>query len=222
MSRLLAGLGLLAALMLAGCGPTEKVKEETAEPQDGPKPVARKPYEAKPGETVIAFTFRTQSDPVRGNGTIYIKLFTDDAPETCDHIIKLVRHDFYSGIVVNRVELRKDSELVQFGDGTTKGPGSPEGSGKTVPLEVNKNMHVPGAVGLARTEDPNSGDSQMYITFVARPDLDDGYTVFGTVVQGMDVAEGLARNDSRIVRCELVQDARPKEPSEGAPEPAGG
>ena len=203
---------VLVMALLGGCkqGDTpaseanENGKLKAVEPKAPPAP----PYEPKPGETVIKLTFRTPSDEVYGNGDVYIKLFTEDAPETCAHILDLVKKGYYKKILVHRIELVEDFKLVQFGDANTKDgtiqKGRPEkGSGKTVKRELNKNKHVRGAVGLARSADPDSGDAQMYICLVDIPQLDAEYAVFGTVVQGLDVVEGLTLG-SQITDCAVV------------------
>jgi len=72
--------------------------------------------------------------------------------------------------------------------------GSPDGSpgggpGYTIPAEFNKRMHVEGTVGMARGDDPNSAGSQFYICLDRVPQLDGKYTVFGQVVEGMEVVK---------------------------------
>lgn len=203
-----------AAALLAGCAKKESVeyKPEEDKKVEQAKPKAAPPYKPKPGETVVMLSFKTESDRVLGNGDVYIRLFPQDAPKTCAHIVDLVKKNYYEGILVHRVELGEEFKLTQFGNAATKdgnpNPGQEVGSGSTVPLEV-KRLHTVGAVGMARA-DVNSGDAQMYICFVNIPQLDrgpkEGYTVFGEVAQGLDVAEGLGIG-SKIVKCQVVQEA---------------
>ncbi|GMV36916.1 MAG: hypothetical protein AMXMBFR61_14240 [Fimbriimonadales bacterium] len=205
-------LPILVIALLGGCkqadtpadGASKDGKLKAVEPKAPPVP----PYEPKPGETVIKLTFRTPSDEVYGNGDVYIKLFTEDAPLTCAHILDLVEKGYYKKILVHRIELAEDFKLVQFGDANTKDgtiqKGRPEkGSGTTVKRELNKNKHLRGSVGLARSQDPDSGDAQMYICLVDIPQLDAEYAVFGKVVQGLDVVEGLTLG-SQITDCAVV------------------
>ena len=99
--------------------------------------------------------------PSRGN--IKIKFFPKDAPLTSAHIAELVAKGFYNGLRFHRVE---PGQLVQTGDPEGTGAG---GSGLTVKSEVNFRKHVEGAVGLARRQDPDSGDSQFYIMMRPMP-----------------------------------------------------
>jgi cyclophilin family peptidyl-prolyl cis-trans isomerase len=189
---------LSAAVCMAGTQGTPQPEKGHVEPA----------YKPKAGETVIKLSFK--STDAKGTGDVYIKLFTADAPKTTSHILDIVKSGYYKDILVHRKETREDFRLIQFGNAGTK-KGDPtnlgEDSGTTVPLEVNKNGHLRGSVGLARTQDPNSGDSEMYICFVDIPRLNSGYAIFGTVVHGLNVAENLVVG-SKIVDCKVVQDAR--------------
>ncbi len=196
-------------MLVVGCSPNEG--SSSSKTQALKRPPA-KPYVPKPGETVVKFTFETTTDPVLGNGDVYIRLLTEDAPMTCAHILDLVRKGFYKGILVHRVMTELNFKITQFGNAATKDgtidQNRPEvGSGVSVPREPNKHKHVAGAVALARSDDPNGGDSQLYICFVDIPHLDAGYTVFGEVAQGLDVAEGLGKG-SKVMDCSVVQDAK--------------
>lgn len=133
-------------------------------------------------------------------GTVVIELFPKQAPKTVAHILALVRQKFYNGIKVHRVE---PGFVVQLGDPETKGLPPSEfaahaigthGSGTTVPLEAGLPNNK-GTVGLARTQDPNSGDSQFYFNLSNNNFLDGKYCVFGKVVRGMNVVEHLQIGD---------------------------
>ena len=67
------------------------------------------------------------------------------------------------------------------------------GSGQTIKLEIDKDLrHIDGAVGMARSQSPNSASSQFYICDGAQHSLDGGYAVFGQVTEGMDVVRAIA------------------------------
>lgn len=124
-------------------------------------------------------------------GAIKIKLFPEDAPKAVENFIKLARKGYYDGLKWHRVE----DWVVQTGDPKGDGTGGP---GYTIPDETNKTLkHNLGAVGMAKSSEPNSGGSQFYI-IVRKPAnfLDGRYTVFGQVIQGQDVAEKLQLNDT--------------------------
>jgi peptidylprolyl isomerase len=89
--------------------------------------------------------------------------------------------------------------MAQMGDPT--GTGGGPGSGTTVPAEFGPTPFERGTVGLARTEDPNSGDSQFFIMFAANDYLNGKYTAFGKVTAGMDVVDKIkpGTDDSGMV-----------------------
>lgn len=123
-------------------------------------------------------------------GTIKIELYEGRTPTTTKNFISLAEGGFYKDMVFHRVV---PGFVIQTGDPTGTGTG---GSDKTIPLEIHPDLkHVKGAVGMARTSDPNSATSQFYITLSATPNLDGQYTVFGKVVDGMDVVESIKQGD---------------------------
>lgn len=123
-------------------------------------------------------------------GIIKAELYMSKAPITTKNFIELVNSSFYNGLIFHRVE---PGFVVQTGDPKGDGTG---GSDKTIPLEINPDLkHVKGALGMARTNDPNSATSQFYITLADAPFLDGNYAVFGKVVEGMDVVEKIEVGD---------------------------
>jgi cyclophilin family peptidyl-prolyl cis-trans isomerase len=123
-------------------------------------------------------------------GTIKIELFKDLVPNTVDNFLDLSNISFYDGLVFHRVI---DDFVIQGGghypNGTRKI--SPFGP---IDLEINpKARHVDGAIGMARTSDPNSATSQFYICDGPQHFLDDNYAVFGKVTKGtMSVVRDIA------------------------------
>jgi len=134
-------------------------------------------------------------ETVKGN--IEIQLYPADAPKHVEHILALVKRNFYNGQRVHRVV---PGFVVQWGDPQTRdmtkrdrwGSG---GSGRTIGVSEVKRKHVPGSVAAAHPGDPKLADSQIYIAFAAQPKLDRDFTVFGQVTSGMDVARKLVVND---------------------------
>lgn len=125
-----------------------------------------------------------------GKGTIKAELYAKDAPITTKNFIDLANSGFYNGLKFHRVE---PGFVIQGGDPKGDGTG---GSGKTIPLEINPNLkHVKGALGMARTNEPNSATSQFYIALEDTPFLDGSYAVFGKVVSGMDIVSQIKAGD---------------------------
>lgn len=131
-------------------------------------------------------------------GTFEITFFKKDAPKSVEHILELVRQNYYRGQRFHRVE----RTLVQFGDKQTRdmtrrdywGNGN---SGKPIGVfELSKTRkHVRGAVGLGHAGNPATADSQMYILKVASSSLDGKYAIIGQVTTGMAVIDKIAVTD---------------------------
>jgi cyclophilin family peptidyl-prolyl cis-trans isomerase len=139
-----------------------------------------------PGKTYVA-TIVTEK------GEIVVELDPGAAPETVSNFVFLARGGFYDGLTFHRVV---PDFVVQGGDPLGSGTGGP---GYTVPAEIELE-HVKGAIAMARRGDnvnPEraSSGSQFYITLEETPQLDGAYTVFGEVVEGMDVVESIAQGD---------------------------
>lgn len=126
------------------------------------------------------------------NGVIRFKFYPTDAPNTVKRIIELINAGFYNGLTFHRVV---PGFVVQGGDPQGNGTG---GSGQHLKAEFNARKHVDGAVAMARAGDPDSADSQFYITLGVQPHLDRQYTVFGQVIEGMDVARKLQPGDQML------------------------
>src|SRR6516162_9864148 len=110
-------------------------------------------------------------------GRVVIEMRPDLAPATVAQIKMLVRQGFYDGLTFHRVI---DGFMAQTGDPKGNGSG---GSGQNIKAEFTQNAHFQrGTVGLARANDPDSGDSQFFICFKPAPFLDGKYTIFGQVV----------------------------------------
>jgi len=134
-------------------------------------------------------------------GSIYCALFPDAAPKHVERILQLAEEGFYNGIRFHRIV---PGFVAQVGDPKTKngleGPGVGSGGSTygNLPLEINRAYkNVRGSLAMARTNDPNSANSQFYIVLADAPHLDGQYTVFGKVLdQGMSVVDQIKRGDA--------------------------
>ena len=114
-------------------------------------------------------------------GQIEIELKPDLAPNHVARITELAAEGFYNGIIFHRVI---PGFMAQTGDPTGTGMG---GSGKKLDAEFTDYKYVEGTVGMARSMNPDSGDSQFFICFDGCGHLTGQYTVWGQVSRGMDV-----------------------------------
>ncbi len=147
------------------------------------------------------------------DGRITILLRPDIAPKTVAQIKTLTKRGFYNGLVFHRVI---DGFMAQTGDPTGTGTGGSDLP--DVPAEFSNLPFKRGAVGMARAQDPNSGNSQFFICLADSDFLDGQYTVFGQVVSGMDVVDkikkgdkdndGMVTNPDKIVKMQIAADAK--------------
>lgn len=153
---------------------------------DDKQPVSSSPSTAKGDSSATKARIKTV------HGDIVFYFYKKDAPNTTARIKELITSGFYNGLTFHRVI---PGFVVQGGDPKGNGTG---GSGKNIVAEFNKNKHVPGTVAMARSSDPNSADSQFYISLGTHPHLDNKYTVFGFVGEGLDVANKIQKGDKMI------------------------
>ena len=126
-------------------------------------------------------------------GIIKFELYEDKAPISTSNFIELAEAGFYEGLVFHRVV---PGFVIQTGDPTGTGMG---GSDKNIPLEIHPDLkHTLGAVGMARSQSPDSASSQFYITLAPQPGLDGSYAVFGQVIEGQEVVSRIIQGDTMI------------------------
>ena len=118
-------------------------------------------------------------------GEVIINLMPEIAPVHVARIVELVRSGFYDGIIFHRII---PGFMAQTGDPKGNGTG---GSGTNLKAEFSDYKYINGTVGMARTMDPNSADSQFFICFDGCGHLTGQYTVWGQVETGMEVVEAL-------------------------------
>ena len=124
-------------------------------------------------------------------GNIEFKLLPELAPEHVRNFIKLSQSGFYDGTLFHRVI---PGFMIQGGDPNTKDPNMKGqwgmgGPGYSIKAEFSSRSHHRGIVSMARSQDPDSGGSQFFIVTSDSTFLDKQYTVFGEVVEGMDIAD---------------------------------
>ncbi|GAB5458657.1 MAG: peptidylprolyl isomerase [Henriciella sp.] len=123
-------------------------------------------------------------------GTVTIDLRPDLAPKHVERIKELAREGFYDGIVFHRVI---DGFMAQCG--CPQGTGMGGSSKPDLQAEFNAEPHVRGTCSMARTNQPNSANSQFFICFDNASFLDQQYTVWGQVTEGMDAIDQLKRGE---------------------------
>jgi peptidyl-prolyl cis-trans isomerase B (cyclophilin B) len=144
-------------------------------------------------------------------GNIQFELLSDIAPETVRNFIKLAKSGFYDGTLFHRVIPKF---MIQGGDPNTKeadkstwGTGGP---GYNIKAEFSSRSHLRGIVSMARSSDPDSAGSQFFIVTGDSTFLDREYTVFGQVVNGMEVADKIVNlprdgNDCPLQEAKMLQ-----------------
>ena len=147
------------------------------------------------------------------DGRVVIQLLPELAPKHVERVKELARKGFYDGTPFHRVI---EGFMAQGGDPTGTGTG---GSGLgTLPAEfTNKRRFLRGTVGAARTNNPNTADSQFFIMFAPAPNLDGQYTIWGQVVSGMEFVDkikrgsggnGVVTGPDRIVHLRVAADVK--------------
>ncbi|RUT33198.1 peptidylprolyl isomerase [Arsenicitalea aurantiaca] len=126
------------------------------------------------------------------DGTVEIALQPELAPNHVERIVALAEQGFYDGVVFHRVIT---DFMAQTGDPTGTGMGGSDLPDLTA--EFTSTPFVRGTLGMARSANPNSANSQFFIVYADAPHLNGQYTVFGNVVSGMDYVDALEQGDPR-------------------------
>jgi cyclophilin family peptidyl-prolyl cis-trans isomerase len=125
-------------------------------------------------------------------GEIVAELFPASAPKTVANFVNLANAGFFNGLVWHRIVR---GFVIQTGDPLTKNGGGERrrwgtgGSNQRVPLEISSLRNDTGTLGMARSQDPNSGSSQFYVNLADNEFLNGQYTVFGKVISGLEAAK---------------------------------
>jgi peptidylprolyl isomerase len=146
------------------------------------------------------------------DGRVVIELRPDLAPKHVQRVKMLVKEGFYDGLTFHRVIT---GFMAQTGD--PSGDGSGGSKYPDLPAEFSQAPFERGTVGAARTDNPNSANSQFFICLEAAPHLNGSYTVWGKVTEGMSLVDrikkgvgqgGKVSNPDKIIKIQLASDAR--------------
>jgi cyclophilin family peptidyl-prolyl cis-trans isomerase len=140
-------------------------------------------------------------------GKVVIALRPDLAPKHVERIKTLAREGFYDGIVFHRVI---EGFMAQCG--CPRGTGTGGSKHPNLPAEFNAEPHVRGTCSMARSQNPNSANSQFFVCFDEARFLDKQYTVWGKVIEGMENVDKIKRgepvvNPDKIVSMKVAADA---------------
>jgi len=216
--------GTLAAMALLAIQPTtafaqndEGGMEIDSDREAGPEQPDRRTYPP------ISFDQSVEPEDIwvldLSNGErVKIRLMDEWAPDHVERIKTLTRQGFYDGVIFHRVI---DGFMAQGGDPTGTGQGGSELP--DLEEEFNPMPHVRGTVSMARATDEDSANSQFFIVFYPRFNLDKRYTNFGRVIENMAAVDEINRGEppqdpTRILQASLASDNRPPPPMP-APEP---
>lgn len=137
-------------------------------------------------------------------GVMKVMFFEEDAPGTVANFVKLAKSGFYDGLTFHRVI---PNFMVQTGDPTGTGGGGP---GYTIPCETTggNQFHDRGVLSMAKRVEPNTGGSQFFICHnrMNTKHLDGVHTVFGKVIEGLDVVDQIRQGD-RMTKVVIMEDA---------------
>ncbi len=207
MTMLKTSLAIAAALTLAATPFAVHAQDEAA---------AAEPEPAADTRVFTPVSFDVNEDPENillldlSNGErVAIRLKPDWAPNHVDRVKTLARQGFYDGVIFHRVI---DGFMAQTGDPTGTGTG-----GSDLPdiaEEFSRMPHVRGTVSMARAADRDSANSQFFIVFYPRLNLDNNYTNFGRVISNMAAVDAIERgeppaNPTRILQASIAADNKP-------------
>ncbi len=197
----------------AAPAPAAPAAEAPAEPtptKPKPKPKPKPKHKAKPVAANPELDNTIYLDTKYGRATIVLR--PDLAPKNVAQVETLTKQGFYNGLAFHRVI---DGFMAQTGDPTGTGTGGSKLP--NLPGEFTTKAHfVRGTVGMARTDDPNSANSQFFICFAPAANLDGQYTIIGQVTSGMDAIDklkkgggqdGMVTDPDRIVKMQMANAA---------------
>jgi peptidyl-prolyl cis-trans isomerase B (cyclophilin B) len=183
---LIAGaLFITAVLLLTSCGGQDVSKKSTSQ-----STTSVKTYSSPPEMNL--FTNMKYTAIMKTNkGTMVFELFSRDVPHTVNNFVFLSREGFYNNTIFHRVIA---GFMAQGGDPTGTGTGGP---GYKFADEITSHTHVTGTLSMANAG-PNTNGSQFFICFAPQPHLDGHYSVFGQLIEGMDVLNQIVQGDQVI------------------------
>ncbi|NOY98924.1 MAG: peptidylprolyl isomerase [Chloroflexi bacterium] len=183
-------LGIIAAVVVAVvwivAAANQQPKADVA--QTAPEVNARQ-YSSPPPMTIDVNKEYYATVKMAKGGEFVIQLYPDKAPITVNNFVFLAREGYFDGTTFHRV---LDGFMAQGGDPTGTGMGGP--GYQFVNEDSDLTFNKPGVVAMANAGRDTNG-SQFFITFGPTPQLNGGYTIFGQVIEGMDVVNGITRRD---------------------------
>lgn len=187
LSRIAGSVLILGMLLLASCA------TETAETTSTKKPMSY----TEPPPMIIDTSKQYTATIETEKGNLVLELFARDVPVTVNNFVFLVREGFYDGTTFHRVI---PDFMAQGGDPTGTGTGGP---GYKFDDEFTKHTHVTGALSMANSG-ANTNGSQFFITYSPQHHLDGRHSVFGQLLEGMDVLEKIKNGDT-IIRITIEE-----------------
>jgi cyclophilin family peptidyl-prolyl cis-trans isomerase len=184
--RIIAGIVIflvLAGIVWAFYSSTQPAKSAAS------AAVEKKTYSSAPAMSIDKTKKYTATFKMAKGGEFTVQLYADKAPNTVNNFVFLAREKYFDGTTFHRV---LEGFMAQAGDPTGTGMGDPgyKFNNEDSDLKFDK----AGVVAMANAGRDTNG-SQFFITFVATPQLDGGYTIFGQVTDGMDVVNRITRRD---------------------------
>jgi cyclophilin family peptidyl-prolyl cis-trans isomerase len=205
MTMLKTSLALAAALTIAATPFAAQAQDETATAEAAADTRVFTPVNFNVNEDLENILLLDLSNGER----VAIRLKPDWAPNHVERIKTLTRQGFYDGVIFHRVI---DGFMAQTGDPTGTGTGGSELP--DIAEEFHRMPHVRGTVSMARAASPDSANSQFFIVFYPRFNLDNTYTNFGRVISNMAAVDAIQRgeppaNPTRIVQASIAADNKP-------------
>jgi len=182
----IAILVLVAAVIIWRIAASQKPTQNTGQ---APELVGTKQYSAAPSMLIDKNKQYTATVKMAKGGEFVIQLYADKAPITVNSFVFLARQGYFDGVTFHRV---LEGFMAQGGDPTGTGTGGP--GYEFVNEDSDLKFDKAGVVAMANAGRDTNG-SQFFITFVPTPQLNGGYTIFGQVISGMDVVNGITRRD---------------------------
>ncbi len=196
--RMITNIGIilvvvLAVVWIASSANNQKTETpESASISDIPSAAEFKTYDSAPKMSIDPNVQYFATVKMATGGEFVIQLYPDKAPITVNSFVFLAREGFFNGVTFHRV---LESFMAQGGDPTGTGMGGP--GYQFVNEDSDLTFDKPGVVAMANAGRDTNG-SQFFITFVPTPQLNGGYTIFGQVIEGMDVVNDITRRDPQM------------------------
>ncbi len=185
----IAGIGLIIVVVAVAVWMFLANRQPAASTAQAPQQTGAKQYSSEPPMTIDVNKQYFATVKMAKGGEFVIQLFPDKAPRTVNSFVFLARNGFYDGTTFHRV---LDGFMAQGGDPTGTGGSGP---GYEFPNEKNDLQFDKAGVVAMANAGPNTNGSQFFIMFGPYGLSESDYTIFGQVISGMDVVNGLTRRD---------------------------